>query len=327
MEPKVILLDLKNVNHAKVFQRTQPTEQGIDLDGKSMTRSAKRSYRQTALPFIRRSATGLLGPAPLSDSLENARVNSLHHFRLGPNLDHPPDYTSADEEGSIQTAACRSPVLPTQSITVEEESVFTCYYTNCMSLYNKMAELRQLVVDSDPHIVALTESWLTADILDGEISLPGYNIFRGDSNRGRSGGVTVYLRDNMPPSHVVQVNSIPSLDQLWLQTKLRGTDKLLLGIIYRSPSCPASTDAMLVQHILDVVYRNPSTHLLIMGDFNLPTIGWNGQQTRTNGLGAELFISTQQHSWTQHVKEPTRFRSGQTPSLLDLIFTNESHFH
>ena len=188
-----------------------------------------------------------------------------------------------------------------------------------------MTELRQLVVDSDPHIVALTESCLTADILDGEISLPGYNIFRGDSNRGRSGSVMVYLRDDIPPSHVVQVNSIPLLDQLWLQTKLRRTNKLLLGIIYRSPSCPASTDAMLVQHILDVVYCNPFTHLLIMGDFNLPTIGWNGQLTRTNGLGAELFISTQQHSWTQHAKEPTRFRSGQKPSLLDLIFTNESY--
>ena len=29
--------------------------------------------------------------------------------------------------------------------------------------------------------------------------------------------------------------------------------------------------------------------------------------------------------WTQHVREPTRYRARQRPSLLDLVLTNESH--
>ena len=31
-------------------------------------------------------------------------------------------------------------------------------------------------------------------------------------------------------------------------------------------------------------------------------------------------------SWFQHVKQPTRFRCGQKPLLLDLVITNEKHF-
>ena len=43
------------------------------------------------------------------------------------------------------------------------------------------------------------------------------------------------------------------------------------------------------------------------------------------GISSRLFHLVQEEDWTQHVREPTRYRAGQRPSLLDLVLTNESH--
>ena len=38
-----------------------------------------------------------------------------------------------------------------------------------------------------------------------------------------------------------------------------------------------------------------------------------------------VYFLVQEKNWTQHVREPTRYRAGQRTSLIDLLFTNESH--
>ncbi|GAA53342.1 hypothetical protein CLF_110053 [Clonorchis sinensis] len=48
---------------------------------------------------------------------------------------------------------------------------------------------------------------------------------------------------------------------------------------------------------------------------------------RKSILGAAALAEVvQQSAWTQHVVAPTRYRTGQRPSLLDLVITNERHF-
>ena len=72
--------------------------------------------------------------------------------------------------------------------------------------------------------------------------------------------------------------------------------------------------------------KKPS-HLLIVGDFNIKDINWVDMTSATD----EAHISTKfiecirDCFLLQHVMEPTRFRSDNVPSLLDLIFTNEEN--
>lgn len=47
------------------------------------------------------------------------------------------------------------------------------------------------------HILAFTENWLDNSISDGEVSLPGYSIFRSDRTNGRGGGVAVYVKETL----------------------------------------------------------------------------------------------------------------------------------
>ena len=64
---------------------------------------------------------------------------------------------------------------------------------------------------------------------------------------------------------------------------------------------------------------------MLTGNFNLPQIDWEiGLSTAPDTHPSHSFIETTQSCYLhQHVRHPTRFRVGETPNTLDLIFTNE----
>ena len=64
-----------------------------------------------------------------------------------------------------------------------------------------------------PDIICITETWLCTDVLDNEISIPGYNTYRQDRNRHR-GGILMYTRCELAVS--VIPNMSPSLDEGFL---------------------------------------------------------------------------------------------------------------
>lgn len=45
--------------------------------------------------------------------------------------------------------------------------------------------------------VFLTETWLSQDILDAEVSLEGFNLFRGDRVGRSRGGAAIYLKEKL----------------------------------------------------------------------------------------------------------------------------------
>ena len=67
-------------------------------------------------------------------------------------------------------------------------------YTNANSLYNKMTELMVLSETHDVQIICVTESWLNSDIVDAEVSIPNFNLFRADRpNDTRFGGSAIFV--------------------------------------------------------------------------------------------------------------------------------------
>ncbi|GAA56337.1 hypothetical protein CLF_110665 [Clonorchis sinensis] len=109
---------------------------------------------------------------------------------------------------------------------------------------------------------------------------------------------------------------------------LRGSDSLLLGVVYRSPSSPPEDDHFLIRTLGQLSSSYHFTHLLLVDDFNAPKAPWTELQCvgSSGPFTAALTEVTQQSAWTQHVVAPTRYRAGQQPSLLDLVITNERHF-
>ena len=79
------------------------------------------------------------------------------------------------------------------------------------------------------------------------------------------------------------------------------------------------------QVITEASLRNP-TNLLICGDFNYPEIDWEYKYANDNSESITPFLETVQAQFLhQHAFEPTRFRDGNAPGLLDLILTNDEN--
>ena len=61
------------------------------------------------------------------------------------------------------------------------------------------------------------------------------------------------------------------------------------------------------------------------GDFNYPSINWsNGLAVSSSSQPIQLFLDTLNDLFLhQHITEPTRYRAGSSPHVLDLVLTNE----
>ena len=60
-------------------------------------------------------------------------------------------------------------------------------FANVRSIRSKIDDLSQLIKASYPDLIALAETWLSSDILDSEISIPGYSLARADRLGNRLG--------------------------------------------------------------------------------------------------------------------------------------------
>ena len=148
-------------------------------------------------------------------------------------------------------------------------------------------------------------------------------------NLGTSGirGVAIYIKENLI-SKEVKLSSIFE-GHVWVEIKLTNNEILLCGCVYRSPTKLKNeiTDITLKvsQVITEASLRNP-TNLLICGDFNYPEIDWEYEYANDNSESITPFLETVQAQFLhQHVFEPTRFRDGNAPGLLDLILTNDEN--
>ena len=78
-------------------------------------------------------------------------------------------------------------------------------------------------------------------------------------------------------------------------------------------------------NLLKQVVDLKQSYLLIIGDFNLKEIEWaQGETSVGEEHLATLFLEAIRDTYLfQHVREPTRYRNDNIPSILDLILTNE----
>ena len=205
-------------------------------------------------------------------------------------------------------------------------------YTNADQFVNKRDELCMSIAGNEPDIMCITEvipKAQTLPIAPALLAIPGYSLYSNfdlsSPSLGSSGvrGICMYVKLGIQAVEVSPSQS-PFSEQLWLRIKLRGGDSLLVGAIYRSPTADPGLTSHLCNLLVDVANSKPS-HLLIMGDFNISCIDWTcnmstGPPTHPSHL---LLEAVYEAYLVQHVMHPTRFRQGDTPHILDLIFTNE----
>ena len=207
-------------------------------------------------------------------------------------------------------------------------------YSNVDQLLNKIDDLKSQIADYTPDLMFFTEVIPKAQrnpIHEPLLIIPGFECFTNfdftQSDLGASGirGVAIYVNEKLEREEITLNTQYQ--DQIWIEIKLKGKDKLLCGSIYRSPTKEKdrtiSTTLKMCDILNEVSQRNPS-HLLICGDFNYPEIDWVNEHVNEFTPIISPFIDViQEANLYQHITRPTRYRHNQEPSLLDLIFTNE----
>ena len=179
----------------------------------------------------------------------------------------------------------------------------------------KLQDFQELVFGNHLDLIAVTETWFTSNISDGEILSNGYQIFRNDRRDRKGGGTLLAINNSLSATCIDTVGPISILDYVAAQLCLKNGRKLIVIVIYRPPDSPADWINSF-QDLMDS-FGNDS-NVLILGDFNMPNINWIKGSAFSNALDLADFCDfLGDKNLFQLVTEPSRAHN-----ILDLVITN-----
>ena len=131
------------------------------------------------------------------------------------------------------------------------------------------------------------------------------------------GGACGFIRNDIIFSEVCVPN--PTEDLVWFSIKTEDNVNRLYGCVYRSPNSSSENNSKLCENVSWASEK--FSEIILLGDYNFPSIKWLASEC--NDQEGQIFLDTlESHGFQQLVAESTRYRHGQTPSLLDLIISN-----
>ena len=180
-------------------------------------------------------------------------------------------------------------------------------HINARSLRRKLDLLDSEVTDH--YVITISETWLSADIKNNEISITRYHPpVRKDRSDDPQGGVAVYVKNSLICKEKHDL-SIPQLEAVWIENKI-GQDKLLIGSFYRPPNSKSDYWDLIDQSIKNV--SSTPHKFIVLGDFN------------TNFLSnpsPQLLDVINFNNLQQVVTHPTRITE-TSATLIDLVLTS-----
>lgn len=194
-------------------------------------------------------------------------------------------------------------------------------YTNAQSLPNKIQELRYRCSQTKPTLVGVTETWLSSNILDSEVCIEGYTMYRVDRSHGRGGGSILYIQNNLQITQVNDPTLVAIPESVWCMVRGNSEKSCLIGVVYRSPNADENTNTCLIRGIQAACARHYNG-LLLIGDFNYPLDENDNPQSP---LSTQFWDTVNELGLTEHVQTVTRWKTNNRPSRLDLVLTSEPH--
>ena len=76
-------------------------------------------------------------------------------------------------------------------------------YTNADSLKNKMDDFKTRIMENNPDIIAVVETWFQEDqsskfyFTNESLELENYQLLRKDNPETKKGGIIVYVKDTL----------------------------------------------------------------------------------------------------------------------------------
>lgn len=122
------------------------------------------------------------------------------------------------------------------------------------SVFPKIDELRVSLLFNPVDFVAVTESWLHADLPDSAVGIGGYEVHRKDRSGRRGGGVAAFVSSSVPCKRLENMEH-PDFECLWLNLRPhrlpRSVTSIYFAVVYNPPNSPVQND--LVSYLSDSV--------------------------------------------------------------------------
>lgn len=185
-------------------------------------------------------------------------------------------------------------------------------YTNVQSLMAHREEIfHHIMKQRRPAIVALSEARVDDSVEDFEINIIGYSCMRCDAENRFTGGVVIYIRNDIKYETVL-VKKI--IGNCWcVVIKINGNwYRGAIAVVYHSPSAPEGVFIKFVEDIVEEVIMKGDC--IVIGDFNIDlsrdTFYSNTLRKNMLGLGMKQFVN-----------QPTRV-TRESSTLIDLVFAS-----
>ena len=180
------------------------------------------------------------------------------------------------------------------------------------SLTKQLNSFQSYIYSTDFSLIAITETWLSNNILDGEVLPTNYTIYRHD-RVSRGGGVLLAIKHDLPSVQLLLSSEIESII-----VEITSNKSFIVCVVY----VPPVIDDIYYKHLSDLLFSLPlDGNVLIMGDFNLPDIDWdllNGG-TRFSSNFCDLTVDL-------NLRQLVVSSTHKAGNILDLILTNSDNF-
>jgi len=216
--------------------------------------------------------------------------------------------------------------MTTPQLVVQKMTIYYFVYLNARSIksvtakHNKLSELHNLVSSNMPHVVAITETWLTNNVNDSEVLPHNYCIFRKDRDvtchNKRGGGLLLGIDNGLMSKRRPDLENDECEIMVCELCPEKGS-KIGIILCYRPPN----SDKDIFTQCLDGTLSKVSgefAHICMLGDYNLPEINWVTTSTGLSTLDSNFVKLVDDYSLDQINQVP----SNRHGNMLDLVFTN-----
>ena len=139
---------------------------------------------------------------------------------------------------------------------------------------NKQAELELFCQSEKPDIIFGTESHLDSDYLNNEVFPTQYKVFRRDRDKN-GGGVFIAYKSDFIITEVEKTIENTTNECLIAKLETTKNPPLYLVVFYRPTDNKEGALVELGKQLNFITNKNQLPHLIVAGDFNVPSINWS----------------------------------------------------
>jgi hypothetical protein len=155
-------------------------------------------------------------------------------------------------------------------------------YTNAQSIFNKIGELNVTAAEEEQDLILLTQTWCGPHISNAELTVAGYQLEfdlrrdRSDTTAGIGGGLIVYSKIGLVLNSTNRFNN--SKFNQFVEFEIVSESPAKFILVYRPPNSGPENIVELCN-----ILRGAERNTVILGDFNLPEIGWKNGEAGARG--------------------------------------------